>query len=111
MDKSILEEAIVAFKIIVENENIKLIFTCPNCGAEHDLAELIELLVENRLKGIPDLACLHCHFTFDLLETKEFEDIRKNLFRAFVRIIAKMKNISEDDCGLDQLLNARPEQK
>ena len=109
MDKSILEEAIVAFKIIVENENIKLIFTCPNCGAEHDLAELIELLVENRLKGIPDLACLHCNFIFDLSETKEFQDVRKEVAKAYFRQIAKIENIYDDE--LERLINEIVEKK
>lgn len=111
MDKSIIEEAIIAFKAITESENVKLIFTCPNCETEHDLAKLVELLIENNLKELPDCTCFHCHCTFNLSETKEFEDMRKNFFKAFVRVIAKMKNILEDDGRFNQLVNAILERK
>jgi len=107
MDKSIIEdikEGILVWKVIVESENIKLIFTCPNCETEHDLAKLIELLVENNLKELPDCICLHCRCAFNLSETKEFEDIRKNMCRALVSMIAKMKNIPEDDEIFDELV-------
>jgi len=99
-----IEDGIVGFKVIVETEKIEQILTCPYCGAEHNLADLIALMAENNLKELPDLACFHCHHTFDLSETKEFEDVRKNFFKAFVRFIAKIKNIPEDDADLTSSL-------
>jgi hypothetical protein len=114
MDKSIIEdikEGILVLKVIVESENIKLIFTCPNCETEHDLAKLVELAVENNLKELPDCTCFHCHCAFNLSETKEFEDIRKNFLKAFVRVIAKMKNIFKDENSLNQFFDEIVKQK